>query len=163
MELPTESIEPTAAPHLAMPGPQPFHNESLPVRRAPAGLEVHIRKETGWTIAVTFEDRALALLEARRLDATLRYSGVRILEEAFDEATGKTVTRTIFSSANANPHGTALPARRAGEIDFGHLDRSLPWTWTGLRFIPRRPDTAALATAAMVSGMVAGIVIKSIA
>lgn len=128
-----------------------------------AAFEVHIRKDGSWAVAATFEDRELAILEAGRLDATLRYSGVRIVGPVFNEAAGEFIARTIFLSGNAEPGGTPARNRRTGE---GDSDDSAPSPWrtrAGLRFISRRPAAAALAGAAMVLGLLTGIALGSIA
>jgi len=168
MEHPTKLNEPTAAPHQTIQGPQPLSNDRRSIHRPAAGFEVsvgedRIRSYTRWTVAARFEDRAIALLEAGRLDATLRYYGVRILEEAIDETTGEIFNRIVFHSANANPGGTPIPSRRTGAFDSKSPVRSSQWSWAGLRFITGRPEARALAAVTMVSGIVAGIVLKSMA
>ena len=109
MEHPPNFNKSTIARHQAV---QALHNESSSTPRAMAAFEIHIRKEGGWTVAATFEDRALAILEAGRLDATLRYSGVRIVKPVFNEAAGEFIARTIFRCGNAKPGATPARKRR---------------------------------------------------
>ena len=62
-----------------------------------------------WKIDSVFDDRELALYEAKRMDGTGRYSGVRVIEEVFVESTHETKTRTIF-------RGTKVEAVNAAEL-----------------------------------------------
>ena len=59
-------------------------------------FEIHTYQDGKWRIDSVFDDRELALFEARRVDAGSRYSGVRVIEENYDEASDLTTTRTIF-------------------------------------------------------------------
>ncbi len=54
-----------------------------------------------WKIDAVFDDRSLAMFEAKRMDEGSRYSGVRVVEETFEESTQKTTTRTIFRGGRA--------------------------------------------------------------
>ena len=60
-------------------------------------FEIHTFQDGKWKIDSVFDDRELAMFEARRVDEGTRYSGVRVIEEVYDEATDLTTTRTIFS------------------------------------------------------------------
>lgn len=59
-------------------------------------FEIHTYQDGKWRIDSVFDDRELALFEARRVDAGSRYSGVRVIEENYDESSDLTTTRTIF-------------------------------------------------------------------
>lgn len=60
-----------------------------------------------------FDDRELALFEARRVDEGSRYSGVRVIEENYDERSDRTTTRTIFWGGNLDRQQKAAAAKKA--------------------------------------------------
>lgn len=62
-----------------------------------------------WKIDSVFDDRDLAMFEAQRMDESSRYSGVRVVEEVFSEATQETRTRTIY-------RGSKVEANNAAEL-----------------------------------------------
>ena len=160
MKHPRNSNQSTTARHQAVQAP---HDESSSTPRAMAAFEIQIRKDRDWTVAATFEDRDLAILEAGQLDASLRYSAVRIVEPVFNKTTGEFIARTILRCGNAKPGGTPARKRRTSE---GETDDSAPspwWTMAGLRQISRRPAAIALAGVAMVLGLLTGLVLGSIA
>ncbi len=64
--------------------------------------EIHTIRDGAWKIDSIFDDRDLAVLEAHRVERTFRYAGVRVIEETYDEATDRTVTRTIYRSNRIN-------------------------------------------------------------
>lgn len=61
--------------------------------------ELHTLRDRAWKIDSVFDDRDLAVLEARRIERSKHYSGVRVLEETVDQATNRTVSRTIYRSS----------------------------------------------------------------
>ncbi len=63
--------------------------------------EIHTFQKGRWKIDSIFDDRELALFEAQRMDESARYSGVRVVEEAFDDNNTKTRARTIFRGTKA--------------------------------------------------------------
>lgn len=64
-------------------------------------FEIQTYQDGKWRINSIFDDRELALFEARRVDESSRYSAVRVIEELFDEASPKTSTKTIFRGGRA--------------------------------------------------------------
>ena len=58
--------------------------------------EIHTFVKGEWKIDSIFDSRDLALSEARRIDEGTRYSGVRVIEEIFDEGAQTVNSRTIF-------------------------------------------------------------------
>lgn len=60
-----------------------------------------------WRIDSVFDDRDLALFEARRIDQGSRHAGVRVVEETFDESSQMTTTRTIFRGGSAERQNKA--------------------------------------------------------
>lgn len=59
-------------------------------------FEIHTMRDGKWAIDSVFNDRELALFEARRVDENGRYAGVRVIEEVYDEVSRLTTNRTIF-------------------------------------------------------------------
>jgi hypothetical protein len=69
-------------------------------------FEIHTFQNGKWMIDSVFNDRDLALFEVQRMDLGRRYSGVRLIEETFDEETQESSIRTIFRGkrdAQTNP------------------------------------------------------------
>lgn len=50
-----------------------------------------------WDVDSYFDDRELAMSEAERLDVSGRHSGVRVLQEDFDDDSTRSRVRVIFS------------------------------------------------------------------
>jgi hypothetical protein len=59
-------------------------------------FEVQIFRDKRWRIDSMFDDKSLALYEARRMNDSGRYVCVRVVEEYFDEVTGNTKLWTIY-------------------------------------------------------------------
>ena len=49
-----------------------------------------------WKIDSVFDDRQLAVFEAKRMDQSGKYSGVRVTLESVNETSGKIVSQTVF-------------------------------------------------------------------
>jgi len=64
-------------------------------------FEIHTYQNGRWKIDAVFDDRSLALFEAKRMDEGNRFAGVRVVEESFDEDSQETQTRTIFRGGHA--------------------------------------------------------------
>ena len=64
-------------------------------------FEIHTFQSGRWKIDSIFDDKELALFEAKRMDGSGRFSGVRVVEEAFDESNNKTSARTIYRGTKA--------------------------------------------------------------
>ncbi len=80
--------------------------------------EIHTFQNGRWKIDSVFDDKELAMFEAQRMDGSGRYSGVRVVEEAFNDRDRKIRARTIFrgskvTQANEND----LKARQEAEIE----------------------------------------------
>lgn len=73
-------------------------------------FELHTYKDGKWKIDSIFDDRELAIFEARRVEASSRYSGVRVIEEKFDEASDSVTNRTLF-------RGGAAKGQKSTEIE----------------------------------------------
>lgn len=81
-------------------------------------FEIHTFQDGKWKIDSVFDDRELALFEARRVDEGTRYSGVRVIEEVYDETSDLTTTRTIFRGGNADRQERARKAEAANKATF---------------------------------------------
>lgn len=64
-------------------------------------FEIHTFKDGQWKIDSVFDDRELALHEARKVDESGRYSSLRVIEENYDDVSDLTTTRTIFRGGKA--------------------------------------------------------------
>ncbi|MBK18115.1 MAG: hypothetical protein CMM52_04670 [Rhodospirillaceae bacterium] len=73
-------------------------------------FEIHTFRGGKWKIDSVFDDKDLAMFEARRMDESSRYTGVRVIEENFNESTQETVSRTIFKGGRAEKQ--AAPNRQ---------------------------------------------------
>ena len=73
-------------------------------------FEIQTYQDGKWKIDSVFDDRDLALFEARRVDEGSRYAGVRVIEEIYDEVSDLTTTRTIFRGAKADRQERARKA-----------------------------------------------------
>lgn len=59
-------------------------------------FEIQIYRSGTWKTDSIYDDRALAEMEARRMDDSPRYGNLRIIEEVWDENTETTTYRTVF-------------------------------------------------------------------
>ena len=67
--------------------------------------EIQTYRDGKWMIDMVFDDAEFAIHEATRIDATRRYSGVRVMEEIYDDATDKTIARVIYRGGWAKDKG----------------------------------------------------------
>lgn len=94
-------------------------------------FEIHTYQSGKWKIDSVFDDRDLAMFEAQRMEESGRYTGIRVVEEVYVEATQETKTRTIYrgskiAAANAEQlrqsknqrqnRGKALEQRKAENV-----------------------------------------------
>ncbi len=70
-------------------------------------FEIHTFVNGEWKIDSIFDSRDLALSEARRVDEGRRYSGVRVIEEIFDEGTQNVTSRTIYRGSKVDEENAA--------------------------------------------------------
>lgn len=92
-------------------------------------FEIHTFQGGRWKIDSVFDDRELAVFEAQRMEGSRRYSGVRVVEETFDEGTQQTSTRTIY-------RGTVVESRVAPD-----QTATKPGVAKGGRAAPTGPTT----------------------
>ena len=64
--------------------------------------EIHTFQKGAWKMDSVFDDRDLAMNEAKKVDDANRYSGVRVIEEIYDESTDETFTRIIFRGGSVD-------------------------------------------------------------
>lgn len=65
-------------------------------------FEIHTYQSGKWKIDSVFDDRDLAMFEAQRMDESGRYTGIRVVEEIYVEATQETKTRTIYRGSKVD-------------------------------------------------------------
>jgi hypothetical protein len=78
-------------------------------------FEIHTYNDGKWKIDSIFDDRELALFEARRVDEGSRHSGVRVIEENYDELSDLTTTRTIFRGGTVDRPEKAIAGSPAAK------------------------------------------------
>lgn len=79
---------------------------------ADVAFEVHAFNAGKWKIQGFFDDKDLALSEARRMEEGRRYPAVRVVEERYDVQAGGYRSRTVYrSSAVDSENDTALKER----------------------------------------------------
>jgi hypothetical protein len=84
-------------------------------------FEIHTYTDGKWKVDSVFDDRDLAVHEARKVDENGRYAGVRVIEENYDESTDFTTTRTIFRGKNqANKSKSSRPTAKKSSREGRH-------------------------------------------
>jgi cobalamin biosynthesis Mg chelatase CobN len=86
-------------------------------------FEIHTFQQGRWKIDSVFDDKDLAVFEAKRMDTSGRYSGVRVVEEVFDENHSKTNTRTIYRGSKATQANDAELRKQADTRRNAERDR----------------------------------------
>ncbi len=86
-----------------------------------------------WIIASVYDDRDVALYEARSLLENRHVKAVKVIQETYDDETDRTISRTIFNEARGAVKAKAKPqaqeeaagapaaaavGRKTGESDF---------------------------------------------
>jgi hypothetical protein len=61
-----------------------------------SSYEIQVYRNEKWTIQAFFDDKELAVLEARRMAETNRYSAVRVVEEIVDPNTDDVKQRIVY-------------------------------------------------------------------
>lgn len=97
-------------------------------------FEIHTFRDGQWKVDSVFDDRDLAVHEARKVDENGRYAGVRVIEENYDELSDLTTTRTIFrgkkdagrAKAKTPAARTARRAAQAGAAKREHSAKAPP-------------------------------------
>ena len=63
-----------------------------------------------WTIESVYDDREVALYEARTLLDNRHLKAVKVVQETYDDEADRTITRTIFNEARGAAKGKPKPA-----------------------------------------------------
>ncbi len=86
-------------------------------------FELQTYRDGKWKMDSVFDDRKIAIEEGNRANESSRYSGVRVVEENFDEATNQTTSRTLFRGGAAKSEKSnetaAKPKRSTPRIGTG--------------------------------------------
>ncbi len=78
--------------------------------------ELHTFKDQIWKIDSVFDNKEIALQEARRAQSANRYNTIRVVEEHHDEVSNKTATRTVFRADGGNkPTGPRPQTYKMGQ------------------------------------------------
>lgn len=67
--------------------------------------EVYAFKGGGWVVDSVYDDRQQALHEARLLLGSRHLTGVQVIEEKFDDESGDTMTKIIFTERKGAANG----------------------------------------------------------
>ena len=96
-------------------------------------FEVLSTRGHSWTIESVYDDRDVALYEARSLRENRHLKAVKVIQEIYDDETDRTISRTIFNEARgaakakaklqaqeeaANVPAGAAVGRKTGDSDF---------------------------------------------
>lgn len=76
-------------------------------------FEIQQYKSGMWKINSVFDDAELACFEARRMFESGLYSGVRVIEELFDDDTGMTRSRTLYNSTKIQDHNKKVASQQS--------------------------------------------------
>jgi hypothetical protein len=72
--------------------------------------EIHTFRHGVWKVDSVFDDKDLAIYEAKRVEDGSRYSGVKVVEEDYDEVSNLTKTRTLYRGGTAKTSKKPAPA-----------------------------------------------------
>jgi hypothetical protein len=75
--------------------------------------EIQTYTQGQWKIQAFFDDKELALLEARRMGETRRYPAIRVVEETWDEKEQMFQSRIVFRESEALRHNETVTKQRA--------------------------------------------------
>jgi hypothetical protein len=75
--------------------------------------ELQTYRTGAWKIDSIFDDRELALFEAKRMAESRRHSGIRVVQEEFDEDTNETATRVLYRSSAVFEANQEIMEKRA--------------------------------------------------
>lgn len=71
--------------------------------------EIHTFRDGKWKVDSVFDDRELAIFEAKKINEGTRYAGVKVVQEDWDEASNLTTMRTLYRGGAAI---NDMPAKR---------------------------------------------------
>jgi len=76
-------------------------------------FELHTYLGGNWKIDSIFDDRSLAMSEAKRIEERGRTAAVRVVEEVYDEVTQEVQSRTIYRSTKMDSDNSQALERQA--------------------------------------------------
>ena len=81
-------------------------------------FEIQTHNSGKWKMDSVYDDRNLAIDEAKKIDTGARYSGVRVVEENYDEATDQVTSRTLYRGGAAKGQKALHPvsAAKSGQV-----------------------------------------------
>ena len=75
--------------------------------------ELQVLDKGNWLTDSVYDDRDLAVTQARQLDGNSRFGGIRVIEEIFSEGSQKSVCKTVFrDSGNRRATGDRIAKSR---------------------------------------------------
>lgn len=69
-----------------------------------SSYEIQVFRNSGWIIQAFFDDKELALLEARRMAESNRYPAVRVIEEIVGATSDDVKQRVVFRQSEVDKH-----------------------------------------------------------
>ncbi len=69
-----------------------------------SSYEIQVYRNGNWTIQAFFDDKELALLEARRMSENNRYPAVRVIEEVVDANMDNVRQRVVYRWSEVDKH-----------------------------------------------------------
>ncbi len=79
--------------------------------------EVLSTRGDNWMIESVYDDREVALYEARTLLDNRHLKAVKVVEETYDDEAERTITRTIFNEVRGAAKGKPKPEMQKGTKD----------------------------------------------
>ncbi len=79
--------------------------------------EVLSTRGDNWMIESVYDDREVALYEARTLLDDRYLKAVKVVEETYDDEAERTITRTIFNEVRGAAKGKPKPEKQEGTKD----------------------------------------------
>lgn len=79
----------------------------------PQTYEIHVFRSGQWKIQAFFDDKELALLEARRMTESKRYPAIRVVEERWDEKAQEFNSRIVFRDSEVERQNEQVIQQRA--------------------------------------------------
>ncbi len=73
-----------------------------------SSYEIQVYRNGSWTIQAFFDDKELALLEARRMSETNRYPAVRVIEETVDANMDDVRQRVVYRWSEVDKHNEQI-------------------------------------------------------
>ena len=81
--------------------------------RPATSYEIHTYTNGTWKIQAFFDDKELALLDARRMSEGRRYVGIRVIEETWNPATDQAQSRIIYRDSEVQRQNETVAEERA--------------------------------------------------